>query len=408
MPDDLRLHPPRMAGQNTTTVAGPEDGKRRHGLRRLLRGALGLGLIALAGFFLHDRFYRLEAAHAVMAGAPMVLRAPLGGVLEAPAGPAPRIGDILPAGTPFAILRNPRVDDSRRAELMAQLATAEAERIALDHRAAHAAAELAEADRHAALFQQTRTATLRARLAEVESAALAAEARLQEAEQALRRSQSLHATGNAPAAALDQATRAAAVARAERQAAVERRAVLMAELEAAGQGVFASEAATDRSATQQFRDRLRAAAAELEAQRLEREARLAALRAQLQEEAGRLERLRQAELSLPVAARLLHLAARPGEQVLPGQEVAVLAECGRPEVTAAVEAHVFRGLRLGQAARFRPAGEDAALPGEVAALRAEPGRAEGGLPRFEVLVRLSPESGHAAACESGRLGRLSF
>ncbi|TCZ56691.1 HlyD family efflux transporter periplasmic adaptor subunit [Roseicella aquatilis] len=375
---------------------------------RLARTGLGLGLLALAGVFLHDRFFSLETSNAVLEGAPVVLRAPLAGLLEAPPGAAPQVGDILPAGAVLARLRDPRLDDSHAASLAAQVATAGAELAALDHRAARLATDLAEADRHAALFRQTRSATLRARLAEADSTVLAATARLHEAGRVLRRSRSLFASGVQPHVAVDQAMRGAEVASAERQAAVERRAVLVAELAAAEQGVFASDAGTDRSATQQLQDRLRATQAELEAQQVERTARLAALRTHLREERERLARLRATVLTLPATARLLRLAARPGEHVQPGQEVALLADCTQPEVTATVAPHVFRALRSGQAARFTPAEGGAAATGTVAALRADPVHAEGGVPRFEVTVRLAPDATRVAACGSGRLGRLSF
>jgi hypothetical protein len=86
--------------------------------------------------------------------------------------------------------------------------------------------------------------------------------------------------------------------------------------------------------------------------------------------------------------------------------VLLLSDCAQPEVVALVEPRVFRQLVQGRPALFHAAGEDTPREGRIAALRAEPARADGGGGRLEVVVAMQP--GDAASCDSGRLGRLSF
>jgi multidrug resistance efflux pump len=403
MPDDGRF---LGLSVSAPTTAPPKAPARLPSAGRLFRLALGAALVVAALVFLQDRFLTMEARHAVLDGAPVTLRSPIEGVLEevAPVG----AGTVMPAGTVLGRLRNPRLDEGRLGDLTRYHRQAEAEATALGRRLDRVELELEQAGTHAAAFAAARSAMMQARLKESDSQLAAAAAREAEALAALRRTESLAATGTQTAAALDAARRAAQVARAELQAAADRKDAMAVETRAVLAGVFASDTANDRSASQISQERLRLLATDLAAMRDEALARAAALARQIAEESPRLDRLRETTLVALSRARLIRRLAQPGEHVGPGQGVLLLADCAQPEVTAAVEPRVFRGLVQGAPAVFLPAGGGDPRHGSITALRATPAAADGSGGRLEVVVALNAEPSDTAACASSRLGRLAF
>ncbi|MCX7370889.1 MAG: hypothetical protein NTW56_00355 [Alphaproteobacteria bacterium] len=412
MPNDLGRGFPRHPAPQVV-CASPTAPPRRFRLRmpptgQMLRIGIGALLVLLAGLFLHDRFGRIEASQAMLHGIAQSLRAPIDGTLTVPGMGLPAIGSILEPAVPYASVINPRAEDRPLREATTQLRMAEAERDALRARIAALTAEMNAAERQAGAFRHARAGTLDARVAEAENALAAADARLREAETALRRGQMLAQAGVVAGAALDQTRRAQQVATSDRQAAANRLAALRTELNAASGGVFASDNANDRSASQQARDRLGLMAAELNQQLAGHEARIAGLADQRRAEEARFAQAREAPLHVGAQARLLRQLAQPGEHVRQGQEIAQFVDCANPVVTAQVDGRVFRSLRLGQPAQFQAAGESAWQHGNVAALMAPAATAERGTPLFEVIMRLDPHGPAARGCETARLGRLSF
>lgn len=407
MPDDLGRGFTQQPAPQVVYASPTTPRPRLPPPGRMIRIGIGALLVLLAGLFLHDRFGRLEASQALLHGTPQALRAPIDGTLSVPGIGLPAIGSILEPAVPYAAIINPRAEDRSLRETIAQLRMAEAEREALRARIAALEGEMAAAERQAGAFRHARSGTLDARVAEAEHALAAADARLREAEAALRRGQALAQAGVVAGAALDQARRAQQVAASDRQAAANRLAALRTELNAARGGVFASDNASDRSASQQVRDRLSLMAAELAHQLTAQEARIAALAEQRLAEEARYARAREAPLHVGAQARLVRQLAQPGEHVRQGQEIAQFVDCANPVVTAQVDARIFRSLRLGQPAQFQAAGESAWQRGSIAALL--PGQvSERAQPAFEVIVRLDPHGPAAQGCETARLGRLSF
>ncbi|WP_376099533.1 HlyD family efflux transporter periplasmic adaptor subunit [Roseomonas sp. CCTCC AB2023176] len=373
---------------------------------RLLRVAVSLGLLALIGYFVQDRFFSTEADGAFLDGAPIAVRTPISGTVSL--APALSVGNVIPADTRFGTVVNPRADTSRLSDLTLALSSAEASLTALTRRIAYVEGEIAASEHNLGAFRDARTETLTARVREIDESVSAAGARLAEATRGLRRAEALSAGGVATVAALEAARRAEAVAHAELDGARNRRAATDAELRAARAGVNVADAATDRSASQQQRDRLRDQLEDLAAQQIEREAQVAALRPLIATETERTARMGEAALQLHAPGRLLRLVAQAGEHVQPGQEIAILADCANPEATATVSPAVFRRLQVGQTARFKAAQDDAWRNGTVSALRAEPGATSNSARRLEVVVSFPAEVGSTRACESGRLGRLAF
>jgi biotin carboxyl carrier protein len=401
MPDDGRF---LGSSVSTPTTAPPQVPARLPSAGRLFRLTLGAALVVAALVFLQDRFLTMEARHAVLDGAPLTLRSPVEGMVDTLVALPP--GSVVEAGTLLALIRNDRLDSSRIGDLDRLRRIAEAEAHGLARRLEHARAELLQAGNNAAAYAAARTEIIEARLREAHSAHEAAAARRAEAAVALRRAESLAAAGVQSLATLDAARRAAQVAEAELRATADRRDVVLAEKAAIADGVLASDTSHDRSASQLAEERLRLLAEQLDAAHHEATTRAAVLAAQLAEEAVRHARMREATLAAPGRARVVRRLAQPGEHVATGQGVLLLSDCAQPEVVALVEPRVFRQLVQGRPALFRGAGDETPREGRIAALRAEPARADGAGGRLEVVVALQP--GDVAACDSGRLGRLSF
>ncbi len=390
----------------TTPLPRPAPAKRRlPSAGRVLRLLLGAALVATGAVFLQDRFFALEARQAVLDGAIVTLRSPIEGVVEALH--TPPLGEILQAGTALGVVRNDRLDESRLGDLDRLRRIAEAEAAGFSRRLDQARAELSQAAVNAAAYAAARQQMIGARLREAESLHAAAAAREAEAAAALSRAERLAASGVQALTTLEAARRAAAVATADLRAAADQRKALAAEHAAVLAGVLASDTSHDRSASQLSEERLRLLVGEIEARHAEAVTRAAALAEQLARESARHELVREATLTAPAPVRLLRRLAQPGEHVAAGQAVLLLADCAQQEAVALVEPRLFRRLQQGRPVLFHPAGGEAPREGRIAALRAEPAAADGAGGRLEVVVALAAEES-AGACDSGRLGRLTF
>lgn len=371
---------------------------------RLLRIGLGALILGVALLFLWDRFFTFSSTRAVLSAAPFALRAPVEGILQA----EPRLpGSLLERGARFGQIQNERIDDGRLTELGAGVRVLEAEIAAIERRLRGTAARAGAAGEAAGAFRQTRLEQIAARRAEAEAQLSAAAARLRAAEAGLARGEALRRGGYIAAAALDALRRERDVASGEQRAAAQRRAALLAEQAGAEGGVFAAEAGTDRSASQQSQDRLQLAELELEASLAERHARLAAMRGRLEHEAARITRLREATLMVPAEARLVSLAAQPGEYVRQGQEIAGFVDCTRPLVRAEMDERGFRALRLGMRARFVMAGEREEHEGRVVQLLPPMLAGPEGRETFLAVVQVASDR-LSRGCEVGRIGSVRF
>ena len=76
----------------------------------------------------------------------------------------------------------------------------------------------------------------------------------------------------------------------------------------------------------------------------------------------------KAQLVAPVNGQLWEVLTAPGEQVVEGQDLARLLDCGKTVVTAAVSESVYNGLSLGMPASFTFTEGGAALAGRVVQL----------------------------------------
>jgi multidrug resistance efflux pump len=195
------------------------------------------------------------------------------------------------------------------------------------------------------------------------------------------------------------------VARDSQRALAERRDSLLVEQAGAVAGIFATDNATDRSISQQTTDRLALTLVELNAMMAERRARLPALQRQADREEQLLTLNQEGPIRVPAPSVIIRVLAHHGEVLRAGQEVAKLAACGEPILTAELDERSMRQVRVGQKAEFRPVGSREVLTGEVVQVipvSLTPGEARG---RPQALLRIASQ---AEACETGRMGEVRF
>lgn len=391
-------------------VSAPKKGR----LGQLVRISFAVGVLAVGGAFMYDRFVGVSSGTAVLSGVLMVVRTPIDGQFTAVVPLEP--GAIVEAGQRIGVIDNERSDTGRLIDFKAAAAALDGEIESLLLRIDATDATMKAAAANADAFRQARVDQLTARLRETEAGVAAGRARVRESEAALERSEALLASRSGTAVSAEQARRVYAVAVSDLQVAVQRRAAAQTELDAARAGVFATDVASDRSASQQSIDRLRLLRGELAAQLAERGHRLDVLKKQIEAEQARTERFAHAVMRVDNRSRVVHQHAQSGEFLRQGQMVAEFTDCGRPVVISAVDENKFRSLKLGMTGTFT-AGE----------MLSQLGR---GTPSYEgtVVQLLTPlttpqmmgnDTKHRAvlqlrsealvqACEIGQMGRVTF
>ncbi|SDE60480.1 HlyD family efflux transporter periplasmic adaptor subunit [Belnapia rosea] len=365
---------------------------------------MGLTAVAVAGYFIYDRFFALGSTNAVLSATPVVVRAPIDGQLTldliAP-------GTLLDAKAPIGKLANTRLDNSRVNELTAQVSAAEQEVDLIRRRITNAEHEAVEALSQATIFQKARVEQIGSRLDESEARIRNAQARLREAEGIQGRNEQLLRSGVATVAAVEQARRGLEVARGELDVAIRQRQGIRTELDAASQGIFTGETGTNRSASQQQYDRLRQQQRELSALFLDRQARLDALREQLMQERLQIARRVSADLEVLVRSRLIRVHAQSGEFVRQGQEIATLIDCTRPLVVAEVSDRIFRSLSMGMQGSFTPVGGGQTYQGTIVELQTPLTSQPGQSGSYRAIMQIN-DPALVQSCDTGRTGRVSF
>ncbi|MFC7735180.1 HlyD family efflux transporter periplasmic adaptor subunit [Roseomonas sp. GCM10028921] len=371
---------------------------------RVSRIALGVAALAVAGYFVWDRFFALGSTNAVLSATPVMLRAPIDGEVRLnPIAP----GTLLDERAVIGALRNTRLDTGRINELTAQVLAVEHEVDLIRQRIVNTEQDATEALAQATSFQKARVEQIAARLEESEARIRSTQARLREAEGIQGRNEHLLRSGVATVATVEQARRGLEVARGDLDIAIRQRQAIRSELDAASHGIFTSEAGTNRSSSQQQYDRLRQQQRELSAQFTERQARLDSLRELLMNERVQIARRTAAQIEAPSRSRLIRVHAQNGEFVRQGQDVASVIDCARPLVTVEVNDRVFRSLRMGMSGFFTPAGGGQGYEGGIIELQAPLTNQSGQSGQHRVVMQVNDPT-LSAECQTGRTGRVSF
>jgi multidrug resistance efflux pump len=344
--------------------AAAAPSRSRKLVRRTLKTAVGLALLIAIGWMPLSRYLEAGSVEAVVNARLVTIRAPIDGEIVAQPG-ALNVGtSIAPGRTLFRIV-NRRADRGSLNELTRQIDLLEADRNAIAGRLISQRQFLTLLTDQSRAFQAGRVLQLEARVAETEANIAAAVAKRQEAVAALGRAAALARQGIQSQAALDHATSENTAAVESETAARKRLAAVTVELDAARRGVFVGDSYNDQPNSSQRAVETEFRIRELEAELAAKDARLARLKSQSEDEARRYADLAAADLTTPVEGRVWEMLTAPGEEVRRGQDLMRVLDCSAAVVTTTVSEKLFNRLQLGDAALVQIAGANESHEGRI-------------------------------------------
>jgi multidrug resistance efflux pump len=268
-------------------------------------------------------------------------------------------------------------------------------------------------------YQRGRVAQIDARIAESKASEDSANARLREADSALRRARDLSDRGVQTAANLERARAAFDVARQDVESARQRTTYLRTELASAKGGVFIGDSYNDAPfSSQRVRD-LELRLAELAAERDQAQARIAQHDRQIAAERVRVNGLTIATLNARIAGMAWDFLVDDGEYARRGQDLVRLVDCSSLIVTASVTEALYDSLTIGSPVQFRLFGDRRVFDGTIIRLGGSGasalyanlavGPSARHLERFDVTVSVPGLANEPdLACAIGRTGRVIF
>lgn len=330
--------------------------------RRVIKSALGLCVVVIAGVGPVQRLLEFSSVEAVVNARLVSLRAPIDGRIE---DFAPTIGAATPRGQIMLHISNSRADRTRLDDLQRMVEQTESERPALTKRLERLKELYEQVSQQARAFQAGRIRELEERAMDLRAQLSATEASESEAASNLARTKSLAATGYQTTVAVERAERDAKVATQNQKSLNHRLFASEVELEAARRGEYVGDSYNDRPSSLQHADEISVRMVEAEAELSSRDQRLARLRAAFDTESARYSELSNAVISSPIDGQVWEVLVSPGEVVSKGQDLLRVLDCSGTLVTVTVRESVFNKLRLGDKARFRFAGESSAHDGKI-------------------------------------------
>ncbi len=345
-----------------------------------------------------------------------VLRAPIEGTVTFAAG---NIGTVVSDDETIARITDERFDTARLIDLERARASLGVD---LDRVKAQTVA-VTEARRvmqdQAKDYQNGRIRQIEARLGEAQAAQNSAEAKLREADSALKRTTDLSSRGVQTAITLDRAKADFDVARQEIESTRQRQTYLATELASARNGVFIGDSYNDAPfSTQRIREfDLRLAELSAEAEQINQRLKLSA--EQIAAERVRINRLTSADVNVQSSGILWTFLASNGEHVNRGQDLVTIVDCSSLMVTASVSESLYARLKVGMPAQFRLNGDSRIFDATITRLGGAGaaslyshltiGPSPEHLTRFDVTLTAPNLSGDPElACAVGRTGRVIF
>lgn len=383
---------------------------------KLSRLVIGIVIVVVAVVVIVWEQLAGTSADAVVNARLTTLHAKVAGTLSL----APReLGSLVSTGETLGAIDDSLVDDIRLNDLILEKAVAEAERERLDLEIERIRSAIGFLEARAASYASERVRQLEARMEAARAASRAIEARLDEAQSALGRSEELKKKGVETAAALDRARAARRIAEHELEASGRELDALEVELTAARSGIFLGDGYNDAPYSEQRISELTLEMNQLAARSAAEAARAKALEERIEAERRRVNRLASSPILANVQGRLWSILAANGEELQRGQDVLRLVDCGSLIVTLSVAELVYNTLKIGDPARFRFSGKSTVLDGTVvrlagsgaetiyANLAVAPSRQH--LERYDVALAVPGlRGGGEDTCAIGRTGRVFF
>ncbi|SFH95577.1 HlyD family secretion protein [Bradyrhizobium sp. Gha] len=411
--EELLPHEEHSPGPDARTEPpAPAPARRWPHLRRGVKIAAGLAIVAVFGWLPLRAMWQNSSVEAVLNSRLVTLRAPIGGRVAAAAPLKDQAR--LEAGTIVLRVANSRSDRTRLDDLRRQKSRLENERPSVAAKLATAQAAQADLARQAAQFRDGRVLQLEARIAEIQTSIEATAARREEASAAVDRASSLAKTGNVSTVELARLTRELSVAQQTELGARKRLDAAKVELTAAKAGSFLGDSYNDRPSSVQREEEMRQRAHDLEADLSRIDTEISWLGNEIVTEEIRFADLSEAEIKTPVAGRVWEMMTSPGEDVQAGQPLLKVLDCSGAVITANVTESVYNRLQLGDHATFEPNDGAEPIAGTVVNLTGAAGAPANLAINPDALskepYRVTVAIGDAAAhgCAVGRTGRVVF
>jgi multidrug resistance efflux pump len=396
-------------------VAEVAQSNRRRTLRRVMKAAAGIAIVAVFGWLPLKAFFQTSSVEAVVNSRLVTLRSPIDGKVSAGSNLSGDLG-IIGEGTLILHVVNPRGDRVRLDDLRRQMSRSVNERPSLVSKIASARLAQKDLTRQAALFTEGRIRQLEARIAEIQTSIETAAARREEATAAVERASSLIRSGSVSSVELGRVTREQTVALQTETGARRRLDATQVELTAVREGTFLGDSYNDRPSSVQREEEMRQRAEGLTADMAQADAEIAWLAGEIASEQLQYISRSEAEIKVPVAGRIWEVMTAPGEDVRAGQPLIRLLDCAGAVVTANVTERVYNRLQVGSIAHFRPSDGGLELEGTVVNLTGSAGAAANLAINPDALSKEAyratvsvPGLNHGSNdCAVGRTGRVIF
>jgi len=410
----------RFVGSNSTeAVASAEPAQTAHVppshlKSRLIKSAIGLALVAAVGWMPAKRLFQVSSVEAVVNARLVTVRAPISGIVAGGADLL-QVGDAVSPGKPLLVIENPRIDRSAINTAIDRLQQAKDDRRALEIQLDSQKSLQRDLQARIEAFRSNRVRLIDAQINEAAarlSSALAIEGR---AGASLERHTKLTGQGFLSTATADDTRRDMNVAEAGVDEVRARMAALTVEADALRAGHFFGDSYNDEPQSAHRLDEVNQTIATLKGEMTLQDQRIASAEAALQRAEEAFAVASKAQLVAPVDGQLWEALTAPGEQVVEGQDLARLLDCGKTVVTAAVSESVYNGLTLGMPASFTFTEGGAALAGRVVQLSGvSPASSNfaimpSALTKESYRVAVAVEGvSRSGSCEVGRTGRVVF
>ncbi|MXN65834.1 HlyD family efflux transporter periplasmic adaptor subunit [Stappia sp. GBMRC 2046] len=352
LPGKPRDVPETKTAEPAPDLRKPEPAKKpRRIWSRLIKSALGIALVILAGWGPAMRLFQVSSTQALVNARLVTIRAPIEGVVDFKAD-LNDLNGVFAKETVLATISDPHADRRRLIDFGREIDTARIERDALAASKEPLLHAQATFRRQVEDFRQGRIAELQARLDEADAEIATIEAEIDRARAHLERRNTLFERSVVAKAETEDATAALKVHEGRKAQAAARRNQIGVEIEALRKGVFIGDNYNDRPQSMQELDDITIRIADLEVAIEAKSRRIEALERARKNEQANYRRASFASVAAPIGGRIWEPLVADGEQVVRGQDIARLLDCSQAVVTTAVNEQVYNKLSLGDAATF--------------------------------------------------------